>query len=232
MKNQFIKTVSCVLVFVLTALSLTSCGFWFSKKSIFPEGYTGGYGIPYGSGFEIYWVETYEEAVDAMNQLKSHGSTFYKTAIFSYDGDLFDTKYCFQFGHKKDNIKYGDNPYDRWAEEVVVISVAFFEDVTIDELVYSNIGDYTHVTCSRSNDFNQICEIYPNISSLPLEYKYSEYTYSYYNQEKIRREHILSYDGEMIVHFYGLVDSEGNPIPSQEGVEAIVNSIVFIGVDD
>lgn len=203
-------------------LALSSCGWIFSRKSIFPEGYTGGFGIPYGSGFEIYWVETYEEAVDAMNQLKSHGSTFYKTAIFSYEGDLFDTKYYFQFGHKKDNVKYGDNPYDRWAEDVVVGSVAFFEDVTIDELVYSNIEDYTYVTCATAHYFDEVCERYPNISSLPLEYKFYE--------EK--HEHILSYNGEIIVHFYGGIDSEGKQIPPEEGVEAIRNSIVFIGVDD
>ena len=45
------------------------------------------------------------------------------------------------------------------------------------------------------------------------------------NSDRINRRNINNTYGNYF-------DSEGNPIPSQEGVEAIVNSIVFIGVDD
>ena len=204
---------------VLIIFSLPSCGPF--RRSIFPEGYTGGWGIEFGSGEEIYWVETYEEAVAAMDQLKSHGSTFYKTAIFSYEGDLFNTKYCFRFQGKKDNVKFGDNPYDRWAENVVVESIGFFEDVTIDELVYSNIDDYFWFQCCTPRNFNELCEKYPNIPSLPFEYKVSEET----------NEHSLYYNGDSFV-FFGGVDSEGRPIFSKECCEAVMNSIVFIGFDD
>ena len=109
----------------------------------FPEGYTGGFGIEPGNPSACYWVETYEECQAAIDLLKSHGSTFSETAIFTYEGYLFDTKYCFFIDRNKaDYIPYGDNPFDRKAEEVKVVSYAFCEDVTIDELIYSYITLY------------------------------------------------------------------------------------------
>ncbi len=224
MKKIIVKTISAALVFVLTLAALSSCG-WYpfgDPRSIFPEGYTGGWGIEYGSGEEIYWVETYEEAVAAMDQLKSHGSTFYKTAIFSYEGELFDTKYCFMFQGKKDNVKFGDNPYDRWAENVIVQSVGFFEDVTIDELVYSDIDDYLWFKCATPHNFNELCEKYHNISSLPLEYMFSEETY----------QHSLYYGEELVVFLIGSVYGDGKPKVAKECGETVMNSIIFLGFDN
>ena len=213
------KKLIAILLLAAT-LMLSSCGYPFVRKSIFPEGYTGGFGIEYGSGQEIYWVETYEECVEAMDQLKSHGSTFYKTAIFSYEGEEFDTKYCFQFYHKKDNVKYGDNPYDRWAEQVEVSSFAFFEDVTIEELVYSDIDDYLWSMCYEPSSFDYLCEKYSNIPSLPFQYRFLE--------EK--NHHALYYKGDYFVIFGA--PSEVEQTFSKECGEAVINSIVFIGFDE
>ena len=113
------------------------------SDSGFPEGYTGGWDIT-GSSMSYYWVETYDECVAAIELLKSHGSTFASSAIFNCEDEFVDVKYCFGFSHhsKGDRIKYGENPFERYYADVWVTSVGFYEDVTIEELVYSNIEDY------------------------------------------------------------------------------------------
>ena len=55
---------------------------------------------------EFWWVETYDECMEAIELLKSHDSTFRKTAIFTYDGELFDTKYCFKISHNNKYTEY------------------------------------------------------------------------------------------------------------------------------
>ena len=146
------KIIALVLVVILTTLSLSSCarlfsGFFYDhhsdKNGYFPDGYTGGYGIEAGSKAELYWVETYEEAVSAIEKMKSHGSTFLPSAIFSYEGELFDTKYCFVInGWESDKITYGEDPFDRKCADVEIRSVAFLSEVTIEELVYGIIYCY------------------------------------------------------------------------------------------
>ena len=92
------RIISLILsaVILVSTLLLSSCGGIFRLRTVFPEGYTGGFmkHIDDGSGIEFYWVETYDELVEAMNLFRSHGSTFAESAIFTYEGDLFDTKYC------------------------------------------------------------------------------------------------------------------------------------------
>ena len=144
-----------VALLVAALLLLTSCAVIYREEiynwvmggkidnDYFPNGYTGGFGIPSGSDVEYYWVETYEECVEAIELLKSHGSTFEEWLIFTYNGELFDTKYCFKMnGARSDEIQYGENPFDRKSEGVRVQSIAFMEDVAIEELVYENIAFY------------------------------------------------------------------------------------------
>ena len=154
MKKLLIKSVSLMLILVMSALMMFSCGF--SRKNanedvkngnhtardFFPEGYTCGFHIQPGSLLEYWWVETYEECMLAIEQLKAHGSTFSDDVMFVYEGDSFDTKYCFVFQGKTDEIKFGDNPFDRYAENVRIDTYAFFDDVALDELNYSYVFRY------------------------------------------------------------------------------------------
>ncbi len=156
MKTTIKKITVFVLIVCILILSLFSCSFVETQRedidekvgnhdseNYFPDGYTGGMGIPSGSDVEYYWVETYEECVEAIELLKSHGSTFEQWPIFTYNGELFDTKYCFKMnGARSDEIQYGENPFDRKSEGVRVQSIVFMEEVTIDELVYENIAFY------------------------------------------------------------------------------------------
>lgn len=147
MKKLIIKSVSLMLILILSALMLFSCD-WFDlvyrgdPNGIYPDGYTGGFGIEGQSGEEIWWVETYEECLAAIEQLKAHGSTFYYDSLFVYEGDAFDVKYCFTFSGKDDRIKFGDNPFDRYAKHIDIDTYAFFDDVTIDEINYSYLINY------------------------------------------------------------------------------------------
>ena len=112
--------------------------------SYFPEGYTGGIGINPGFETEYYWVETYEECLSAIELLKSHGSTFVEQPQITYEGDLFDVKYCFKMAHgdKSDKIEWGENPFDRKSLDVQVNSFVFFDDVEIEDFLYSLITKY------------------------------------------------------------------------------------------
>ena len=147
MKKTIIKTISIALVFVLTLLTIVSCdlGWYGDNNHIFPDGYTCGFGLQPGAQNEYWWVETYEECLDAIDLLKSHGSTFSDDIVLACDENLFDIKYCFVIigdGRHGEWIKFGDNPFDRWAYDIRINTYAFFDDVTIDELVYSYVGRY------------------------------------------------------------------------------------------
>lgn len=144
--KKIISLLTC-LVIILSSLMLSSCGLIISFPDPgFPPGYTGGMnGFTDYSGYphvEIYWVETYDECKTAIEKLSSHGSKFHDSVVFDYEGDLFDVKYCFRFTGDMDFVKYGEYPFDRYAQSVTVKGYAFFEDVTIDELVFSHLNEY------------------------------------------------------------------------------------------
>ena len=113
-----------------------------------PEGYTGGYpqgGLPDGSIDDAvaYWVETYDECVEAIKLLESHGTYVYGEPLISYSGDIFDVKYRFIMHEMKcDKIEFGADPFDRYCYEVYVTCYVFFEDVEIDDFAYSLVSKY------------------------------------------------------------------------------------------
>ena len=141
-------------------------------EKAFPEGYTGGFGIPNGSGLEYYWVETYEECQEAIKLLKSHGSTFEQWPIFTYNGELFDTKYCFKMKNSNsDKIQYGENPFDRKSEGVAVWSCVLINGVEIDELVYSDISSYdAYILFTPGTSDVGILEEYPASDGFTYEW--------------------------------------------------------------
>lgn len=159
MKKSIIKIVSVFWVLITVILTFAGCRFgrwgaWGGTNHIFPDGYTCGMLRSTGSPVEYWWVETYEECVDAIELLKSHGSTFSDDVVLACDENLFDVKYCFQIagdGRNGERIRFGDNPFDRWAYDVKIYTYAFFDDVTIDELVYSYASRYeTYLICFES----------------------------------------------------------------------------------
>ena len=149
MKKLLIKSVSLVLILIMSALMLFSCGKSddYPKEngqsaSSFPPGWTGGFHQEYGNNIEYWWIETYEELMVALETLKLHGSTFEESVILNYNGDLFDVKHCIVIplnAKGTENIKFGDNPFDRKAIDVSIMSYCFFDEISIDELNYSYV---------------------------------------------------------------------------------------------
>ena len=154
MKKATVKIISLILTLVISASVLCGCEIFdaqpdepesgnYNYHDLFPEGYTGGFRHQPGANIEYWWVETYEECLTAIEFLKSHGSTFVDDTLFTYDGDLFDCKYCFKItGGTTETIKWGDNPFDRYAERVSLTCYAFLEEVTLDELNHSLVSSY------------------------------------------------------------------------------------------
>lgn len=151
--RMIIKAISTILIFVITTMVLSSCfgssvtngneyRGHYHVNDWYPEGYTAGFGLNTCSPVEFWWVETYEECIDAIALLNSHGSTFSHDSVFLYEGNLFDTKFCFVFSGEKDKIKFGDNPFDRYASDIRIETYAFLEDVSLDDINYSFVYRY------------------------------------------------------------------------------------------
>lgn len=235
MKKIILKTISAILIFILSTIALSSCSLLkddidnpydgdnvHEDWDFYPEGYTAGFPKlmrKVGPRVEYWWVETYEECVEAIELLKSHGSTFKETAIFNYDGELFDTKYFFKISLENrytEKIEFGDNPFDRTAMDVEVTSFAFLKSVTIEEINYGDILDY-----KANKIFNIADKAYENknISFTTIQYEIGE---------KFKSFTVYDLNGkDFYFHVTGF-DYQENPQNAIKCLETVLNSIVWI----
>ena len=209
-----------VLLVVLISAAFILQSEWSKRHYALPEGYTGGFDYSYNYGapeMEYYWVESYEELLDAIEKLESHGSKIDKSLIFSYEGELFDTKYCFTFNRdKSDKIVFGEDPFDRYGEGVYISAWAFFEDVKINDLIYSNVKNYDCcVLTENQSDLESALSKDPDVLSKDLKWE-------------IRNNHY--YVGYEDYTFYQIeyINSAEKSI-SKEAFDAIFNSVKLIG---
>ncbi len=237
MKKILINNISMCLVIVLLIVSLSSCQYLsflpgneningnHNDWTFYPEGYTGGFSHQPGCDVEYWWVETYEECVAAIELLKSHDSTFAESVIFTYEGDLFDTKYCFEIPHYvilTEEIEFGENPFDRRGGGILVCSYAFFDDVTIEEINYSYVSRYRYYLplVSGTREINV-----PDLTTIQLSYELVSY------QDKYRFDGWYSV-GENKQHFrlgsYGYGEDQEKAIKC---VEAVCDSVVLLGFE-
>ncbi len=220
------KIVSILLVILLlsSTLILSSCG-WFpiaeyQVKHYYPEGYTAGFGqhtiydAPYP---KFYWLETYDELVEAMKSLESHGSTFNKMAFSDYEGELFDVKYCITMS-SSEKVAFGENPYDRKASRVFIQSYAFFENVTLDELLYSYVGNYDTLLLHYCDD-GKIDKFEP-VPFENLTWEYIEF-----------RDQCYIRNGENPIFMIQRTKNGETIEISDDVMEAIVNSTVCVGLE-
>ena len=229
------KVISTImLIALLTSMTfLSSCessetGWFYSNwvrsggdtYTYLPDWYIGGYnGIRSQMSLEYYWVETYDEVLDAMERLKSHGSTFADSGFAAYDGDLVDVKYCFTMKRdKSDKIKYGDDPFDRKSLDVTIRSVVFLEEVTIDELVRGYVASYDtyEILCPDWAEFKDA-----DISELDQEWIYGEEGRAeYYRVWSDNRNHVINIGSES--------RNTNIELLSDEVIEALLDSIVIV----
>ena len=218
------KIISAILVIFTLLFCLTSCGPVF-RSSIYPKGYIGGVGISYGSGTELYWVETYEETLECIELLKSHGSTISESLLYSYEGDLFDTKYLFRFTGKMDATKYGDNLCDRYAEYVSVETYGFFEDVDIKDFEYTYISNFDVLYFEPHQDFYRAYNSDEDIDRDLLTYESHENLPTY-----LKTYLTVRYDKTLLALTYRSKNNEQTKL-DEECINAILDSLVFIGTE-
>ena len=159
------KILTSILLLVSVVLSFVSCravgyiiscldtsgarGYseWYEGCPV-PEGYTGGFNknYQYHTVTEIKWLETYDEMVDAVTRLRAHGTEIDPIALFDCEEYGFDLKFCMEFNRPKEPLSEGQGYFDRKLIGVIVNTYVFFEDITIEKLVYSAVDMYKNVS--------------------------------------------------------------------------------------
>ena len=117
--KKLLKILTCVAVITSCLLSLVSCVIsdYFNNK------------------VKTYWVETYEEAMDIIEVLKSYGNEIPRHVISSYENDYVDAKYRFIVNTTDTAIKKpGEKWYERKFYSVVAIDYyGFLGNVSTEE---------------------------------------------------------------------------------------------------
>lgn len=234
------KSVSVILAVIVLMLSLSSCDYVIGNyDSYAPDWYIGGYeGMHNGSGQEFYWVESYDEMLEAVELLKSHGSTFAPSLIFTYDGELFDTKYCFHMSERRaERIKWGENPFDRKVENVRVESVAFLEDVSIDWVRKHYISSCDAYELRYNFSLTDNPKI--DYANLPREWKVEEMKVNVkVNQAQDEIDYDLCYDKSCIItvdegktiEIYDFFEDSAE-VMSDECLNALLGSLTVFGIE-
>ena len=217
MKKQISKIISVALVCVIM-LALTSCG-GINIGKMYTGGFEGGQRIEYN----YYWVETYEECMEGIERLKSHGSTFTDSSVIvSYEGPMFDMKYCIKIYRRNADKEAGIfvNRYDRQVKDVEVLSFAFFDDVKIDDLLYSYTYKYKVYQIILGADYAAKCDLnYTGITADMLECTENVYNGGY----DMRYEYRVNGEDDNI--FIIQPSSYKHDKPSSEMLQNIIDSI-------
>lgn len=163
--KKSLKLVISLVLCLAVVLSFVSCGLIYQPKR--PAGYTGGWAINH-SGVDIYWVETYEEAMEAIEHLEAYDNEIKQGLISSYENEKVDAKYCFMlYTNNTKKRKKGQKWYDHKYSKVNVVYFGFLDNVTIEELEYSFFDkyksfsvdiDYSKVNGSKLLEISHTCE--------------------------------------------------------------------------
>ena len=222
------KIIAILLLISIVVVSLSSCNKdepFSGEADLLPKGYTGGIWGSREGGSQIYWVESYNKAIENVRILTKHNSTFVDTATITYEGDLFDVKYGFDM--KKDKtefpIKLGEeSPYERQVYDVEIITYLFFEDVTIEEFVYHDRIFYEIFEFGATTKFQiKLADGEIPIENLTCEWDEQKKTYFIYIGE-IEAFYLRACGGT----------SMDVKVVSDEVIQEIISSIVYVGLDD
>ena len=234
------KLVSIILIVLLLALSLSSCDLFIDdihRNTHVPDWYIGGYGKDNGLDMIYFWVETYEEMEEAVQLLESNGSTFGRKTILNYEGDLFDVKYCFAMNtFKTKRVPWGENQFDRKAENVTIDSVIFFDDISVEwiENNYLVRCDCYHLTSGFSTD--DVAD--PDYKTLPREWDVEEIKVNITVQRpsaevtydlRYSKECVVTMEENKILSIHQKFSTTDDVI-SDECIDAILDSIVKIEI--
>ena len=144
------------------------------KDRIVPIGYTGGleFDLCFHEVYAVYWLETYDEVLSAVELLKSHGSTIKRSMAFNCEGDFLDVKFCFLYQRSKaEKLEDGKNFFDRKIDDGEFIWFALFDNVSIDELMYNDtIEDYDFMDVSAPGYYYRDFENVDNTDALSFDW--------------------------------------------------------------
>ncbi|MBR2972319.1 MAG: hypothetical protein IKC61_05275 [Clostridia bacterium] len=160
--KKSLKLVISLVLCLAVVLSFVSCDsiIYYSKPR--PKGYTGGFAREphWYSGREIYWVETYEEAMTAIEHLEAAGNKIPYGVISSYENEIVDAKYCFVLDiHGAKKLKKGQEWYDRKeVRGLKIFYIGFLDKITIEELEFSYYISCKSIAFGRKNKNSDLAE--------------------------------------------------------------------------
>lgn len=232
--KKTMKALVCFLIVFSMVLTLSGCEILGGLAMIAysniaysnEQRYTGGFSRPiaYYHVADIYWIESFDDAMSAIEHLRAAGNDIPNTYISSYENDVVDAKYLFildkQGMSKEEKQKTW---YDRKYTVLVQISYyGFLDEVTVEELEYSYVELYRHVLLHgpRQKDYT------PQNAAIVYEYKneidsagvVKEYCYLITEKDedhigKIEFEKMEDHNAELPENFH----------------EDFINSLVYIG---
>ncbi len=235
--NAFLKKLIAIILFISSILSMASCSYVdelmakiksqddvdtesdHSAKNHtarYPNGYTGGFPGVTHDLYGYYWLETYEEVLEAAEILKSNGSTLRRSVGFDCDGELLDVKWCFTYSWSKaEPLEDGENFFDRKIDNGEFVWYAFYKDVTIDELIFSDLYDYDFMSVRYPESTRKYrnFENVANLDGLSLDWGgKSDY---FPNHPEVGATYEVVYNGKILVEiYYGSYESDILVLPS------------------
>ena len=94
--------------------------------------------------YELYWLETYDEVLEAIELLESHGSYFTRSAVFNYESEFIDSKYCYMYPIKNaEPLDEGKSYFDRKIDGGWFMWFGYTEYFSIDEFITQPENLYT-----------------------------------------------------------------------------------------
>ena len=199
------------------------------------KGYTGGFHLMSLDYYhtEIHWVETFEEAMVAIEHLEAAGNRIDRTVISSYENEAIDVKYAFLLdltGCK--HLEEGKEWYDReQCKSIRVKYIAFLNPITIERLERDEINYLKHIEIGRgetvfdsAEDFSYACIECNNVDNerWAIQMKEAEEEMCYVTRTTIVKTCITA------VILYNLIDNHTEMLP-ENFHEDFAKTVVHIG---
>jgi hypothetical protein len=178
-----------------------------------PDGYTAGLTTHSCdlSDFGYYWLETYEDVLEAVTLLEYHNSNILKTIGFDCDGEPYDIKWLFVYERRyADKLVEGKNYFDRKIDNCQFVCYTFSKEVTIEELNFAQTYFYGSMRITYYPN-NAVIED-PELLSI-----------SWNNNKEHPTDYFVFYDSLKIADIYRNIPKD---TLSDEYIEILLNSLI------
>ena len=244
--KKFKRTLVSILLLTSTILSLTACHNKLPESDTkdghsetcecmpHPQkGYTGGFHIMPSDYYhlEIHWVETFKEAMVAIEHLEAAGNRIDRTVISSYENEALDVKYAFLLDLTDcKHLEEGKEWYDReQCKSIRVKYIAFLEPISIKRLEREEIMYLKHIEIGRgetvfdsAEDFSYACIECNNVENEKWVIEMEDTEMCYVTRTTPVKTCITA------VILYNLIDNHTEMLP-ENFHEDFVKTLVHIG---